>query len=108
MHNRARVNEAKAEIMALSQQAAEVFALGALGWLAGQEEILPLFLGATGASEADLRTRAGEPEFLLSVIEFLMMDDQWLIACCDALGEPYERVAEARFALPGGAETNWT
>lgn len=94
--------------MSLSQDAAEVFAIKALGWLAAQEEILPLFLGSTGASEADLRARAGEPEFLLSVLEFLMIDDHWIISCCDALGEPYERVAQARFALPGGAETSWT
>ena len=94
--------------MALSQENAEVFSLNVLGWIVGQEDILPAFLGASGASENDIRERAADPVFLLSVLEFLMMDDQWVISCCDALQVPYERVAEARHALPGGAEMSWT
>ena len=94
--------------MALSREAAEVFSINVLGWLAGQEEILPLFLGASGASESDLRERIADPAFHLSVLEFLMMDDQWIISCCDALNVPYERVGEARQAMPGGAEVSWT
>ncbi|MGB7317812.1 MAG: DUF3572 domain-containing protein [Planktotalea sp.] len=94
--------------MALSREAAEVFSIHVLGWLAGQEEILPLFLGASGASESDMRTRMADPVFLLSVLEFLMMDDAWVIACCDDLRVPYERVGEARQAMPGGAEVSWT
>ena len=94
--------------MSLSRDATEVFSLNVLGWLAGQEEILPVFLGATGASEADLRARASDPEFLLSMLDFLMMNDAWIIACCDDLRVPYERISEARQSLPGGAEVNWT
>ncbi len=94
--------------MSMSRESAEVFALNALGWIVGQEDILPAFLGATGSSESDIRERASDPEFLLSVLEFLMMDDQWIISCCDSLHVPYERVAEARQALPGGAEVSWT
>ncbi|WP_293445992.1 DUF3572 domain-containing protein [Planktotalea sp.] len=95
--------------MALSRESAEVFALHALGWIVGQEEdVLPAFLGATGSSEADIRERVGDPEFQLCVLDFLMMDDQWIISCCDALQVPYERVAEARQAMPGGAEVSWT
>lgn len=94
--------------MTMSQEAGEVFALRALGWLVGQDEILPSFLGATGASEADVKARAADPAFLLSVLEFLMMNDAWVIECCDAIAAPYERMAEAKFALPGGAEMSWT
>lgn len=94
--------------MAMSVESAEVFALQALGWIVGQEDILPAFLGATGSSEGDIRDRVADPEFQLSVLEFLMMDDQWIISCCDALNVPYERVAEARQSMPGGAEVSWT
>ncbi|MEP5153723.1 DUF3572 domain-containing protein [Planktotalea sp.] len=94
--------------MPLSRDAAEVFSINVLGWLAGQEEILTVFLGASGASEADFRARLTDPVFQLSVIEFLMMDDAWIIACCDDLRVPYERMGEARQALPGGAEVSWT
>ena len=94
--------------MALSQENAEIFSLNALGWIVSQEDLLPAFLGASGASEGDIRTRASDPAFLLSVLDFLMMDDQWIISCCDALNVPYERVGEARQAMPGGAEVSWT
>ena len=94
--------------MALSQENAEIFSLNALGWIVSQEDLLPAFLGASGASEGEIRERASDPVFLLSVLDFLMMDDQWIISCCDALNVPYERVSEARQAMPGGAEVSWT
>lgn len=94
--------------MSLPQDAAETVALQALAWLAGNEDLLPVFLGSTGASESDLRTRMSSPDFLLSVLDFLMMDDAWVIAFCDAHSIPYERPMQARHALPGGAPTHWT
>jgi hypothetical protein len=94
--------------MALSREAAEVFSINALGWIVGQEDILPAFLGASGSSEADIRDRASEPAFLLSVLDFIMMDDQWVISCCDALQAPYECMGEARQMMPGGEQVNWT
>ncbi|WP_413869571.1 DUF3572 domain-containing protein [Albidovulum sp.] len=90
------------------QEFAETLALRALGWLVGNEEILPLFLGATGSSAADLRARAAEPEFLVSVLDFLLIDDAWVIAFCDAAGYGYGEPGAARQALPGGAEMHWT
>lgn len=101
------VNE-KVRPVTKSADAAETQALRALAWLAGNEELLPVFMGATGASGSDLRARAGEPEFLVSVLDFLMMDDAWVIAFCDAHGLPYDSVLQARNALPGGAQVHWT
>ncbi|NIZ59645.1 DUF3572 domain-containing protein [Sedimentitalea sp. CY04] len=88
--------------------AAETLALQALAWLVGNEELLPVFLGASGASEADLRSRAADPEFLGSVLDFLTMDDAWVISFCDAQGLAYEAPMQARMSLPGGAQVNWT
>lgn len=87
---------------------AEETALNAMAWLVGNDELLPVFLGATGASLADLRAQAGETAMQLSLLDFLMMDDAWVMACCDALGLPYETLLEARQSLPGGAEMSWT
>ncbi|HHI69585.1 MAG TPA: DUF3572 family protein [Rhodobacteraceae bacterium] len=92
----------------MDEKQAEVRALGVLAWLAGNEELLPVFLGATGASESDMKERAGESEFLGSVLDFVMMDDAWVIAYCDSEGLPYECLMQARQALPGGADVNWT
>ena len=87
---------------------AEVVALKALAWLSGHDELMPVFLGATGATLDDLRDRAGEPEFLASVLDFLTMDDAWVTAFCEAEGLPYEAPLAARRALPGGGEVHWT
>ena len=94
--------------MSLSSDAAETLALRALAWLIGNDELLPVFLNATGATEDDLRARAADPGFLGSVLDFLMMDDAWIIAFCDGAGLPYDRVMQARAALPGGQQTEWT
>ena len=91
-----------------SQDFAETIGLQCLAWLVGNEDLLPVFLGATGASEGDLKLRAGDPEFLGSVLDFLMMDDAWVIAFCEAHGLPNEAPMRARMALPGGAQVNWT
>ena len=92
----------------LSQDSAEILAIEALSWLVGNDELLPVFLGATGASEADLRARARNPEFLASVLDFLLMDDAWIAAFCEASDYASDFPMRARAALPGGAQVNWT
>ncbi len=90
------------------QEAAETLALRALTWLAGNNDLLPVFLGATGASTADLAKNAAKPEFLASVIDFLLMDDAWITGFCDVERLPYDAPMQARAALPGGDLINWT
>lgn len=92
----------------LSRDSAELLAIEALSWLVGNDELLPVFLGATGASEADIRQRAKDPEFLASVLDFLLMDDAWIAAFCQSADYSYEFPMRARAALPGGAQVNWT
>lgn len=94
--------------MSLTRNAADTVALEALTWLVGNEDLLPVFLGSTGASQEDLRGAVNDPDFLGSVLDFIMMDDAWVIAFCDARTMPYERLAQARQALPGGEQRHWT
>lgn len=94
--------------MQLSADASETLALKALAWLVTNDELLPVFLGATGASEADIRARVSDPEFLGSVLDFLMMDDAWVIAFCDASEIKYDLPMQARAVLVGAADTHWT
>ncbi|TDK52355.1 DUF3572 domain-containing protein [Antarcticimicrobium luteum] len=94
--------------MSFSVDAAETLALRALAWLVGNEELLPLFLGSTGAGEDELRARAGDPEFLAAVLDFLMMDDAWVVGFCDASNTPYDHPKQARAVLSGGAQVHWT
>ncbi|MEO1107767.1 MAG: DUF3572 domain-containing protein [Pseudomonadota bacterium] len=93
--------------MSLSADSAETLALTALGWLVGNEELLPVFLGSTGAASEDLRASAGDPAFLTSVLDFLLMDDSWIVAFCDSHSIPYDHPAQARAAFSGG-EIHWT
>ncbi len=90
------------------QEAAETLALRALAWLAGQEDLLGVFLGASGMSRDELASRAGEPEFLGSLLDFILMDDAWIRQFCDSEGLGYEAPMQARRALPGGEDINWT
>jgi hypothetical protein len=90
------------------QETAETLALQALSWIAGNEEVLPLFLGASGAASADLVQGATDPAFLAAVLDFLLMDDAWVVAFCDSLGLRYDAPMQARAALPGGEQINWT
>ena len=92
----------------MRQEMAETIALQALGWLAGNEELLPVFLGASGASEADLRAGAADPAFLGAVLDFVLLDDAWIVNFCDSAGLAYTQPGAARLALPGGAPVNWT
>ena len=94
--------------MGYSTEAAETLALRALGWLVSNDDLLPVFLGASGASEADLKANATEPAFLAAVLDFLLMDDVWIVDACDALSVPYETPQAARAALPGGERMHWT
>lgn len=90
------------------QESAEMIGLQALGWLAGNEDLLPIFLNASGASVGDLASGAKSPVFLGSVLDFLLMDDAYVIAFCDSVGLRYTQPMEARAWLPGGEATHWT
>jgi hypothetical protein len=94
--------------MSFSQDSAEIIGLQAVAWLAANEDLLPVFMGASGVSEADLRQGLGDPAFQGSVLDFLLMDDAWIIAFCDANGLAYEVPMQARAVLPGGGEMHWT
>ncbi|NUH66078.1 DUF3572 domain-containing protein [Sulfitobacter sp. S0837] len=94
--------------MSYTSEAAEILALRALAWLAANDDLLPVFLSSTGATEANVKEQAADPVFLGAVLDFLMMDDAWVIGFCDHVALPYERIMEARAALPGGEQVQWT
>ena len=94
--------------MPFSADAAETLALKALGWLVANDELLPVFLGSTGASEADVKAQMANPEFLGSVLDFLMMNDAWIVAFCDVSDIPYDHPMQARAVLAGPADMHWT
>lgn len=94
--------------MTVKRETAEAIGLKCLAWLVAEEDLLPVFLGSTGASEADLRTGATDPVFLGSVLDFLLMDDAWVMRFCEASELAPEMPMQARQALPGGHSVHWT
>ncbi len=92
----------------MSPENAQTIALQALGWLVGNDDLCPIFLGSTGGDMDDLRTQATDPAFQSSVLEFLTMDDAWVIAFCDAHNLKYDAPLRARYSLPGTENVNWT
>ena len=90
----------------MTSEQAETIALQALGWLVAHETLCPVFLGATGSSVDDLKLRARDHDFQASVLEFVTMDDDWIVAFCDAHGLDYDRPLGARYALPGGEQVH--
>jgi hypothetical protein len=94
--------------MSFSHDQAEIIGLQAVAWLAANDDLLPVFMGASGVSEADLRENLTDPAFQGSVLDFLLMDDVWIIAFCDAQGLAYDVPMQARAVLPGGGEMHWT
>lgn len=87
---------------------AEGLAAGALGWLAGDEELLLVFLQSTGTAPEDLKSRRGDPELLAAVIDFVLMDDAWVMSCAAHVGIPPQDLATIRASLPGGDLPHWT
>ncbi|MCF6445110.1 DUF3572 domain-containing protein [Nereida sp. MMG025] len=92
----------------ISADAAETLGIKALAWVIGDEELLPVFMGASGVSADDLRANAGDPQFLGSVLEFILMDDAWVIRFAEEAAIKPELVMQARMALPGGEQVHWT
>ncbi|UWQ19256.1 DUF3572 domain-containing protein [Jannaschia sp. M317] len=86
---------------------AEVIALGALGWIASNE-LLDTFQSATGADRDQIRAAAGDPAFLAAVLDFVMMQDDWVQGVCEAQDLRHDTFLAARAALPGGDLPHWT
>lgn len=94
--------------MVMNREVAETLALKALAWLVGNDELLPVFLGATGASVDDLKSQAAMAGFQVSVLEFLTMNDDWVVEFCDTVGQGYEDPMIAAQVLAGESRRHWT
>lgn len=82
-------------------QSAETVAIQALGWIASDEERLGRFMGLAGLSVDELRARAGEPEFLGGVLDFVLENESLLVEFAESAGLKPEAVLRLRRQLPG-------
>ena len=84
-----------------SREQAEVIALQALAWLISDEDMAGRFLTLTGCDGDSLLQRAGQPETLGSVLDFLLEDEKALLDFAQEAGVAPEVIGRARRLLPG-------
>ncbi len=85
------------------REQAEVLALQALGFLAGDPERLDRFCALTGTGLDELKARASDPALLGAVLDHLLQDEPLLQAFAAEAGIAPELPARARRHLPGAA-----
>ena len=81
------------------REVAEIVAVQALSFVAGDPERLGLFLADSGLGPETLRTAAADPQLLASVLDFVMRDDATVKAFADASKLHPTNIAAARQVL---------
>jgi len=79
----------------------ETLALGALGWVLGEDARAERLLALTGLTPVDVRDRLDDPAFLAAVLRFLEGHEPDLLACASDLGVDPASLVEARRRLEG-------
>ena len=92
----------------MDRELAETRALEVLTWVLSEDDLIQVFMGATGASQNDLRSNTLSHEFLLSILDFVLMDDRWVISCSKFLNIDPSQIQLIRMSLDGGQEVTWT
>lgn len=93
---------------ALMSDYAEMVALKALAWLAGNDELFATFLTSSGTDAHTISKAAGDATFLASVLDFIVMHDEWVIALCNDTGLNYSEPMKALQSFPGHENIHWT
>jgi Protein of unknown function (DUF3572) len=81
------------------REVAEIVAIQALSFIAGDAGRLGTFLAETGIGPETLRTAAADPRFLTSVLDFVMRDDATVKAFATASELHPTNIAAARQVL---------
>ena len=81
------------------REVAEIVAVQALSFIAGDPERLGQFLAETGLGPQTLRTAASDPQFLKSVLDFVMRDDATVKALATATQLHPTNIAAAHQAI---------
>ena len=82
-----------------AREVAEIVAIQALSFVAAEPERLGAFLAESGIGPETLRSAAADPQFLVSVLDFVLRDDQTVKAFADATKLHPTNIAAARQML---------
>ena len=92
----------------MDREIAETRALEVLTWVLSEDDLIQVFMATTGASQNDLRSNTLSHEFLISILDFVLMDDRWVISCSKFLNIDPSQIHLIKISLDGGQEVNWT
>ena len=92
----------------MNKEIAETRALEVLTWVLAEDDLIQVFMGTTGASQDDLRSNTLNHEFLISILDFVLMDDSWVISCSKFMNIDPSQIQVIKMSLDGGQEVNWT
>ncbi|MGD9917456.1 MAG: DUF3572 domain-containing protein [Paenirhodobacter sp.] len=92
----------------MRQDSAQLLGLRALAWLAADDDLFAAFLAQSGGDAAQLRAQAQDPALHCAVLDFILMRDDWVIGCAEAVGARPEEMLMAREILGGGDRVHWT
>ena len=81
------------------REVAEIVAVQALAFIAGDPERLGAFLAETGIGPQSLRAAAADPQFLVSVLDFVLRDDATVKAFAEVSELHPTNIAAARDVL---------
>lgn len=87
----------------MPQEEAERLAISALSFFGEDPERLGSFLSVTGLGPETLRSAAGEPGFLVAVLEYLMGDESLLLVFAETRRVRPTMIAAARHVLEHAA-----
>ena len=84
-----------------SKQAGEFIAIKAVEYFAAHPEALAGFLSYTGTGPAELKANINNPDFLASVLDYMMIDEPTLLDFAQSLDLNPQDIVKARLLLPG-------
>lgn len=80
----------------INQDIADITALNALAFIAGDDKYLNLLMVETGFSGGDLAEKPEDPAFLAAILDFILGHEDILINFCENSGIDYTIPALAR------------
>ena len=91
----------------MTPEQAEIFALQALTFLAGDEKMISALQAQSGFDPDSLKDNLGNPALLGAILDFLLEDERRLVACCEANEWELGLIGQVRRALPGNTSGIW-
>ena len=83
----------------IARDTAEMLAIQALAFIAGEPDRLARFLDMSGIAADEIRAAAREVAFLAGVLEHMLGDESLLVAFAESAGIDPGEIARARVAL---------